>query len=158
MIKLIKRIASIYALLLLSTIANASNVDLHKTSDDYQVYLGIVPAERIKQNPYLVDNDVKIHGGVQSKGKSSYHVMVAIFDFKTNKRIEDATVIAEVTKKSILSGSETEKPLQKMVTSGTVTYGNFFDMDKKNVYEIKVSVYRPNINGKETFEFVYEPY
>jgi len=148
----------ILAFILVPVIANASNIDLHKTSDNYQVYLGVVPADMIKESPYLIDNDVKLHGGINNKDNNSYHVLVAIFDSKTNKRIEDVTVIAEVNKKSLLSGIEIEKPLQKMVTSGTITYGNFFTMNQKNTYKIKVIVYRPNQSTKETFEFTYEPY
>ncbi len=155
---LIKLPTIIFMFLLVPAYANAADTDWHKLSDTYQVYLGVVPASKIKENPYLVDNDVKLHGGIKEQGNYSHHVMIAVFDKKTNARINDATVIVEVRKKTLIGGRAEEKPLQKMITSGTITYGNYFTLYPKEAYEIEIKIYRPNQNGSEELEFIFEPY
>lgn len=153
------RIVSLLMLLLASTgisVAAESN-DRHATSDSYQVYLGIVPGNRITKEPYLVDRDVSLHGGIGSLSANDYHVMVAIYDKKTNARIKDATVIAKVEKDGIMSGDKTVLPMEKMITSGTVTYGNFYKMNSGSEYEIEIKIYRPRESGYEEVEFSYKP-
>lgn len=145
-------------LLSVSGATGAENSARHALSGSYQVYLGVVPGNRITKEPYLVDRDISLHGGIESLGASDYHVMVAIFDKNTNARIKDATVIAKIEKKGIMSSDEAVLPMEKMITSGTVTYGNFYNLKKNTEYEIELKIYRPRQSGYEEVEFAYKTY
>lgn len=155
----INTLAGILALFLfLSFSAVAENTDLHALSESYQVYLGIVPGTRISKEPYLVDRDKNLHGGIDSLSSNDYHVMVAIFDKENNRRIRDATVIAKVDKKGFMSGENITMPLEKMVTSGTISYGNFFNIKSDSTYRMTVEIYRPRSSGYEEVEFTFKPF
>jgi len=138
--------------------AVAENTDLHALSESYQVYLGIVPGTRITKEPYLVDRDKSLHGGIDSLSSNDYHVMVAIFDKEENRRIKDATVIAKIDKKGFMSNENITMPMEKMVTSGTVSYGNFFNMKSDSTYTMTIEIYRPRSNGYEEVEFTFKPF
>ena len=134
----------------------AADASWHAESKSYRVYMGVVPVALIKKNPYLVDRDKTLHGGVDKKNISAQHIMISIFSKQDNSRILDATAIAEVKVNKLLSSDEVEKPLEKMVTSGTVTYGNYFDMPGTGEYKVEVSIYESNKNGSEKVVFVYK--
>ncbi|TDY02441.1 hypothetical protein [Thiohalophilus thiocyanatoxydans] len=155
----INTLTGILALFLVFSLnAMAENTDLHTTSETYQVYLGIVPGARITKEPYLVDRDKSLHGGIDSLGSNDYHVMVAIFDKENNSRIKDATVIAKIDKKGFMSGENITMPMEKMITSGTVSYGNFFNLKSDSTYNMTVEIYRPRSNGYEEVEFTFKPF
>ena len=82
--------------------------------------------------------------------------MVSIFTKNGNKRLLNATVIAKVKNKKIIGRKNIIKPLEKMLTSGTVTYGNYFEIPKKGKYVIDVDIYQSNKNGSEKASFIYE--
>lgn len=136
--------------------ALASDSSGHQESDSYRVYLGVVPASALKKSPQLVDGDRALHGGAGRQGSGSQHIMVAIYRKADNSRVKDATVLAEVMPDKLLQRDKQVKPLEKMLTSGTVTYGNFFRIPNSGEYRIRVDVYEPNRNGAETVKFEYE--
>jgi len=124
-------------------------------SSSYRAYLGVVPASLINRKPVLVDGDKDLHGGAENRHADSQHVMVAIYRKAGNARVTNATVIAEVESGRLLGGSEQEKPLERMATTGGVTYGNYFAMPESGEYEIEVSVYEPDREGKEELTLRY---
>lgn len=136
-------------------IVQADEISRHEISDSYQVYLGVVAASLIKEKPFLIDSDVSLHSSLKKQGRDAYHVMVAIYDKSSNKRIRNATVIAEVEEKSLVGGTEEEKPLEKMVTSGTITYGNYFTLKKGKRYSINMKIYQGDRGGYEEVTFLY---
>lgn len=149
--------ASLILLLILITKSSfAADANWHAESKTYQAYLGIVPVISIKKQPYLIDHDRKLHGGADTQNYSAQHIMVSVFNKKDNKRILNATVIAKVKNKKLIGGNKLIKPLEKMVTSGSITYGNFFDLPDKGEYDIEISVYETNKNGAEELEFVFK--
>ena len=131
----------------------AAEESAHLESANYHVYLGVVPASLIKENPALVDGDKTLHRD-DSMGDSSQHVLVAVFRKPNKERVVNATVIAQVGLKKLLRGAKAEKPLEKMLTSGVVSYGNYFSMPKPGEYEITVRVYEPNKDQAEVVKFV----
>ena len=131
----------------------AAEESSHLESANYHVYLGVVPASLIKENPTLVDGDKTLHRD-DSMGDSSQHVLVAVFRKPNNERVINATVIGQVGLKKLLGGAKAEKPLEKMLTSGVVSYGNYFSMPKPGEYEITVRIYEPNKNQAEAVKFV----
>jgi len=134
---------------------SADDISLHTDSASYRVYLGIVPASMIKNDPKLVDGDKSLHGGAQRQLPGTYHIMLAIYDKRDNKRITDATVIAQVRPKKLLSREIVVRPLEKMASSSTITYGNYFALSDKGKYEIEAKIYESDKNGYEEVEFSY---
>ena len=90
----------------------AAEESAHQESANYHVYLGVVPASLIKENPSLVDGDKTLHRD-DNVEDSSQHVMVAVFRKPNNERVANATVIARVGVKKLLGGAKAEKPLEK---------------------------------------------
>lgn len=147
--------AMLLTLLAAPLTAWADGASWHQESASYHVYLGVVPAHLIKANPVLVDGDKTLHKG-DNASDSSEHVLVSVFRKPNNERVVNATVIARVGIKKLLRGAKTEKPLEKMLTSGVVTYGNYFSMPKQGEYEILVRIYEPNKDQAEPVTFVYK--
>lgn len=143
------------ALLTASFEATAAEASWHQESASYHVYLGVVPANFIKDNPVVVDGDKALHKA-DNIGDSSEHVLVTIFRKPNNERVINATVIARVGIKKLLRGTKAEKPLEKMLTSGVVTYGNYFFMPKQGEYEIVVRIYESNTDQPESVTFLYK--
>jgi hypothetical protein len=65
------------------------------------------------------------------------HVVVAVFDAKTNQRIENAKVFARVGQ---LGLSPEYKELESMQIAGSISYGNFFRMRSNTRYKIRITV------------------
>ncbi len=135
--------------------AQAAEASWHQESANYHVYLGVVPASLIKVNPALVDGDKTLHKN-DNASDSSEHVLVTVFRKPNNERVVNATVIARVGIKKLLRGTKTEKPMEKMLTSGMVTYGNYFLMSQQGEYEIAVRIYEPNKDQAEPVAFIYK--
>lgn len=157
-----KKLYSIYHMIIVALVLAfsmpvfASDVSWHQKSRSYTAYLGVVPASLLKKKLHLIDGDRKLHGSVDVQGSSSQHVMVALFENGTNKRVKDATIIAKVSRKRLLGKQTVVRPMEKMLTSGKVTYGNFFRMQKGVVYRIDLMVYRTNGNGVEKIRLHYK--
>lgn len=138
--------------------ALAKDNPFHAETKNYLVYLGVVPASLLEKEPSLVDQDKKLHGGVAEQSPITQHVMVTIFRKENNARVLNATVIAKLGRSKLFGTKGAEKPLEKMVTSNAVAYGNFFDMPERGEYSIEVNIYEPQKSGSETARFVYEKY
>lgn len=143
-------------MMLITSISHASDSNWHSDTPSYRVYLGVIAASTIKNNPELIDQEKALHGGVHNASSSSQHIMVSIFTKDGNKRLLNATAIAKVKSKKLFGRKNITKPLEKMLTSGTVTYGNFFELPKKGKYVIDVDIYQSNKNGSEKASFIYE--
>ena len=130
----------------------------HEESKNYLVYLGVVPASLLEKAPSLVDQDKQLHGGVADQSPTTQHVMVTVFRKDNNARVLNATVIAKIDRSKLFGTNGGEKPLEKMITSNAVAYGNFFDMPERGEYRIEVNIYEPQKSGSETVRFEYEKY
>ena len=135
--------------------ALAGEASWNRESASYRVYLGVVPASLIVKNPTLVDGDKTLHRDANTDG-SSQHVLVSVFRKSNNERVVNATIIARVGVKKFFGGDKVEKPLEKMLTSGTVTYGNYFAMLEQGEYEITVRIYEPSNDQSENVTLVYK--
>lgn len=111
-------------------------------------YLGIVPSELVLGHPQG-HSEREMHGGPPA-GAGEYHVMIAIFDAKTGKRITDAVVKASV--ESLGLGGQ-EKPLEPMPIAGALTYGNYFRMAGTGPYTITLRVSRPGLQRPVAVRF-----
>ncbi len=132
----------------------AADSSWHEESESYKVYLGLVSSSLIKKQPYLIDRDKTLHGGISKQSSGSKHVMVSVFRKDNNERVLNATVIGEIKHKKLLGGNKIRKPLEKMVTSGAITYGNYFNMTEKGVYKISVEIFESDKNDSEEVVFI----
>lgn len=147
----------LFGALMISISAHAEESGLWRAeSDHYRAYLGVVPASLIRREPVLVDGDRTLHGGADRQSGAAQHVMVAIYRKPDNARVVGATVIAKVRKSKLLAGSAQERPLERMATTGGITYGNYFDMPDSATYRIDVTVYESDGNGGEDLSFTYD--
>jgi len=139
------------AALWLTACAPDVEIESQKTVDGLTVYLGVLPAAMI-QGHDAGHTEAVMHDGVPH-GEHAYHVMVAIFDADSGERIEDATVVAEV---SPLGSSPVQRSLEPMQIADTITYGNYFTMAGDGLYRIAVSISRPGAHAPVMLEFTYE--
>ena len=102
------------------------------------IYLGVVPAQII-QGHAAEHEESMMHGGAPA-GRYRAHLVVALFDDVTGRRIEDAQVTAAV--RELGMGLEW-KALEPMRIAATVTYGNYFSMPGAGPYLIQVRIRLP---------------
>lgn len=115
--------------------ARAADSEYHKVVDGVVVYLGVVPTHVVHDQPGITP----MHGGVP--GRTAYHhVMIALFEVQTGKRIKDAEVTASVQELG-LAGER--KRLEPMEIAGAMSYGNYFAMSADNIYRIRLEIRRP---------------
>jgi len=118
--------------------------------DGLELFFGIVPAEILRGHPS--DHEERsMHGGVP-RGKGAHHLIVSVFDAKTQSRIIDGTVTANVTEVGMATQSRT---LEAMSFGGNVSYGNYFSMPNQGPYDIVVNVQRPGDGKAVTVRFQY---
>lgn len=129
--------------------SHAADNSRHQRAGGVDVYLGVFPAEIVLGQPKL-RTEAEMHGGVPA-GEHHYHVMVALFDAATGKRITGAQVKAKVSE---LGLSGVEKKLEPMNIAGTTNYGNYFRMSGTGIYRIQVHIHRPGV--AQAIEAVFE--
>ncbi len=118
--------------------------------DGLELFFGIVPAEILRGHPS--DHEERImHGGVP-RGKGVHHLIVSVFDAKTQSRIVDGMVTASVTEVGMATQSRT---LEAMAFGGNVSYGNYFAMPNQGPYDIVVNVRQPSDGKAVTMRFPY---
>lgn len=138
------------AALLLSS-AFAADTGRHKIVNGVSIYLGVMPAEMILGHP-KPHTEAEMHGGVPAGGHR-YHVLVALFDNASGKRITGAKVKANVFEIGLYG---TQKNLEPMLIAGTVSYGNYFNIpETDNPYRIQVRIELPGVPGVIETEFEY---
>jgi len=106
--------------------------------DNVAIYLGMMPAQIVKGHP-RDHTESKMHGGVDA-GNRREHLVIALFENSTGKRIEKAKVTGEMTAPGIRSQ---RKILEPMLIAGAVTYGNYFNVSGKSTYHIKIEIVLP---------------
>lgn len=121
-------------LLVVSTTVAAS--DYRQAVDGVAIYLGVMPAELVRGHP-REHPESEMHGGVPI---GENHVMVALFDDKTGKRITRAEVTATITGPG---NFKAEKKFEPMIISGAATYGKYFNMPGPGPYRIDIYIHLP---------------
>ena len=92
------------------------------------------------------------HGDVP-RGPHAYHVVAAVFDAESGRRVEDATIDARVG--PLRLGSVTRR-LEPMAIAGALTYGNIFTLRVDGPYQIAFIVTVPHRAEPVVVEFSYE--
>lgn len=130
--------------------AAAEPTELQKSVDDLTVYLGVMPAQMIHGHEPGHPERL-MHGGVP-KGKNHYHVMVAVFEKPSGRRVTEAKVRARVGEVGMAGDN---KVLEPMVIAEAMTFGNYFTMAGPRPYEITVSIQRPGAQRPVEVKFVH---
>jgi hypothetical protein len=137
---------------MLLTTAFAADSNQHKVVHGVAIYLGVFPAEMILGHP-KPHTEAEMHGGVPA-GQHQQHVVVALFDNATGKRISGAKVRAQVHE---INSAGTQKKLEPMLIAGTVSYGNYFNMPvTNNPYRIQVRIELPGVADVIEAQFDYQ--
>lgn len=108
-----------------------------KTVDGVSVYVGVLPAAMLLGHP-KEHHEGTMHGGVPA-GASRYHVVVALFDAASGKRITDAQV--KIGGASI-GMAASRKKAEPMLVNNAITYGNYVSMPGGGPYKIVVEIRR----------------
>jgi hypothetical protein len=126
--------------IVLGVAAAAPTVDTayRRVVDGVAVYFGMMPAELVRGHPQE-HPEGQMHGGVPV---GENHIMVALFEDKTGKRITRAAVTATITGPG---NFKAEKKLEPMIIAGAASYGNYFNMPGPGPYRIALRIRTPGI-------------
>ena len=135
---------------LTSSASRAAEDGQQKTMDGLSVYVGVLPAAMLLGHP-KGHHERGMHGGVPA-GTSRYHVVVALFDAASGKRITDAQV--KIGGASI-GMAASRKKAEPMLVNNVVTYGNYVSMPGPGPYKIQIEIRRPGVSKPVEVEFDY---
>ena len=142
---LFKKIFIFIFMMFAATSVMAGHAERHQTVDGLSVYFGAIPAQ-------MIGGHGSMHSTRDMKhGKYTYHILVAIFDNNSGKRITDARVKATVT--SLNTKGETKR-LEPM-HGDLLSYGNFFELTETTPYIVRVEIQRTDNKTKSLAEFTF---
>lgn len=121
----------------------------YKTVGGLTVYLGVMPSALLRGE--VEEHAEAAHGDVP-RDRHRYHVLVAVFDAASGRRVEDAVVEARVTP---LGLGPVVRQLQPMSIAEAVTYGNYFIMPDEGQYRIVFTITTKS-TPPVSVEFLYE--
>ncbi len=103
------------------------------------LYWGLVPGAVVEDKHALAD----LHGGPRKDGGQVHHLVVAVFDAASGRRIGDAIVRAQLSEPGIVD--EAPKYLPQMSMNGQVSYGQWFStVARSGPYRFRVWVKLPD--------------
>lgn len=138
-------------LLALSTVAcRAADIDRYKVVDGIAIHVGVFPAEGIVGRPGA-EAEKAMHDGVPRSGNRQ-HVVVALFDAASGRRITAAKIVATVAE---LGLGGVRKRLEPMRVDGFESYGNYFAMGDHGIYRIRLEIAGPGVRPNLETEIEY---
>ena len=139
-----RNLSVFFCLLFAASLVLAGNSERHQQVDGMDIYLGVIPAQ-------LTQEHSGMHGS-EADRKHSYHILVALFDSKSRKRITDARVKATV---SLLGMGGSTKELEPM-RDEALSYGNYFTLHEPELYRIKFEIRRGDSKHLSVAKFVFQ--
>jgi hypothetical protein len=124
----------------------------YQTADGLAVYLGIIPASVVKGHP-STHTEGAMHEGVRW-GPHTRHIVVAVFDAATGRRVENAKVEANI--EGLGHVGQQRITLDPMLIASTVTYGSFVTLGGNEQYEIRLEIMVPGRTGPVVVKFSSE--
>lgn len=97
-------------------------------------YWGLVPVEVVAGMHSLAE----MHGGMPGGGGQVHHLVVALYETASGRRIENAVVRAQLSESGIVE--EPPKYLTPMTINGQISYGQVFAVAKPGPYRFRVWV------------------
>lgn len=117
--------------------APAAESSYRQVVDGIAIYFGIVPAQLVRGHP-PAHPEGQMHGGAPV---GENHIMVALFEEKTGRRLDRVEVSATITGPGRF---KLEKKLEPMVIAGTTSYGNYFYMPGLGPYRLALRIRPPD--------------
>jgi hypothetical protein len=107
--------------------------------DGVTLYWGLVPGAIAEDKHALAD----LHGGPRKDGGEVHHLVVAVFDTASGRRIGNAIVRAQLTESGVVD--EAPKYLPQMPVNGQMSYGQWFTtVAKRGPYRFQVWIKLPD--------------
>ncbi len=122
------------------------------TVDSAIVFLGVVPATQTRDYSSERVGDMKM-GAAAANDINNIHLVVALFDHSTGKRITDAHVSARFLGER---GHRWSVMLKPMTMNGAMTYGAYSNMGGDNEASIFIDVARPLGRGTRNLTARFE--
>jgi hypothetical protein len=144
-------IAAIF-LLVATAVGAQGDAGQHLLIGEIDVYFGLMPSALASAHP-ASHPESSMHEGAPDN-RHSYHLIVALFDHTTQKRIPDAHVTASVQEIGL---GETRKRLEPMRIGDTTSYGAYFDLSGAGPYRVRLEVTRPGRHDATSGQFEYRP-
>ena len=142
------RFAATTWLLLLATMLSPALAQSRLERSGITLYWGFVPAAVVAEKHALAE----LHGGPPKGGGQVHHLVVALYDSASGRRIEDAVVRAQISETGIVD--EPAKYLVPMKVNDQATYGQVFGVAKDGPYRLRLWVRPPS--RTEEIEFTFE--
>ncbi len=133
-----------FCLVFAANMAMADDSKRHLKINGMSVYLGVIPAQITQDYPGM-------HSAAAG-AEHRYHVLVALFDSKSGKRITDARVKAAVFPLGLERSPEELEPMR----GEPLSYGNYFTLHKPELYRIRVEIQRGDDGHLSVAEFVFQ--
>lgn len=137
-------------LVLLPLSLRAADDGQHKVVGGLSIYVGVLPAEVLLGHP-KGHHEREMHGGVPA-GANRYHVVAALFDAASGKRITDAKVKVGGASLGMAASRQKAEP---MLINNVTTYGAYIMLAGPGPYKIQVEIRRPGSNKPIEVEFDY---
>lgn len=122
------------------------------TVDSAVVYLGVVPAVATRHYASERRGEMKM-GGAAADDVNSIHLVVALFDRGSGKRITDAKVSARFVGER---GRKWSVGLKPMTMNGAMTYGAYSNMGGNNKASILIDVARRSAGRDQSMTARFE--
>ncbi len=132
---------SLLAIVAHATLATRAAAQAEPTSRDVAgmtVYVGLAPSEIVRGHKPS-HTEAQMHGGAR-QGAHEFHLIVAIFEQSSGKRIEDAQVTATLS--GLGQVAPRKMKLEPMTIAGTVTYGAFVNLPGPDRYALAIDIVR----------------
>ena len=138
LVRRLRHTATAGLVLAFSTLSAAAATEYEKHADGFAVYMGVLPAQVLRGNADA-SHLATMHGGLPT-GSGSHHLVIAIYDERTQRQVEGADVMADVTP---LGLGPTRRKLEPMPIGTSGTYGNFYPMPGSGPYTVHVIIHVP---------------
>ena len=154
MLNLFSRLSHVRSLLIAGLFvfnAQGSQAQERMEREGVVLFWGLVPSAIVSRQ-HAVD---ELHGGRPAGGGKINHLVVALFDAKTVRRIENAVVRAQLSESGIVDGPP--KYLPPMPVNGEASYGQLFGMVHDGPYRFRVTVKLPDRPDELQFDLQATP-
>ena len=126
-------------------LGNGASPGYQTTVDGVVIYLGVIPSDIIAKDYGKGTPEYGMHGGPPAD-VHFHHLIVALYDAKTDDRIADAEVTATVQPVGM---SGTTKKLAPFMVGNAMTYCNYFGLPSYGRYRIDLDIQRPGAPALE---------
>lgn len=126
--------ATTWLMLLLATMLSPALAQSQLERSGVTLYWGLVPAAVVADKHALAE----LHGGPPKGGGQVHHLVVALYDSASGRRIEDAVVRAQLSEVGIVD--QPAKYLPPMKVNDQASYGQVFSVAKDGPYQFRIWV------------------